>query len=100
MPLAISIVTMTIYHCIPHYHYSPTAQCPELELIVNCFITYDPDITPDFDIGTEATYQCDPGFNLVGVMVRSCTLDIDVRGVWTEDPPMCERKDVYCKNSV
>ena len=100
MPLAISIVTMTIYHCIPHYHYSPTAQCPELELIVNGFITYDPDMIPDFDIGTIAIHQCDSGFILVGVMFRNCTVGSDGTGEWTEEPPTCERKDLYSKNSV
>ena len=52
-------------------------------------------MTPDFDIGTEATYDCDPGFILVGVMFRNCTVGMDGTGVWTEDPPTCERKDLF-----
>ena len=57
-------------------------------------------MTPDFDIRTEATYECDPGFILVGVMFRNCTVGIDGTGEWTEEPPTCERKDLYSKNSV
>ena len=57
-------------------------------------------MTPDFDIGTEATYECDPGFILVGVMFRNCTVGIDGTGEWTEEPPTCECKDLYSKNSV
>ena len=74
---------------------SSTAQCPELPPIENGSITYDPDMTPDFDIGTDATYECDPGFILVGVMVRNCTVAIDGTGEWSEEPPTCERKDQW-----
>ena len=79
---------------------SSTAQCPELPAIVNGFITYDPDMTPDSDIGTIAVHQCNPKFMLVGVMFRNCTVGIDGTGEWTEEPPTCIRKDLYSKNSV
>lgn len=51
-------------------------------------------MTPAFDIGSEATYDCDPGFTLVGVKVRNCTVAIDGTGEWSEEPPTCERKDL------
>ena len=35
-------------------------------------ITYAPDSTPDYDIGTVATYQCNPGFNLEGNATKIC----------------------------
>ena len=69
---------------------SSTAQCPELQDIQNGSITYDPDMTPDFDIRTEATYECDPSFILVGAMFRNCTAGIDGTGEWSEQPPTCE----------
>ena len=81
--------------CTLPYILFPTAQCPELEPIENGFITYDPDMTPDFDIGTIAIHQCDPGFILVGAMFRNCTVGIDGTGEWNENPPTCERKVIY-----
>ena len=57
---------------------------------MNGFIIYDPDMTPDYDIGTEATYECDDGFVLVGAMFRNCTVGINSTGEWTEVPPTCE----------
>ena len=79
---------------------SSTAQCPEPQAIENGLITYDPDMIPNFDIGTIAIHQCNPGFILVGVMFRNCTVGIDGTGEWTEKSPTCERKDLYSKNSV
>ena len=46
--------------------------CPELPEIMNGFITYAPDDEADYDIGTVATYECNPGFILVGDMTRDC----------------------------
>ena len=64
-------------------------QCPILPPIPNGIITYAPDNTPDIDIGTTATYQCSPGFLLVGDMTRVCGQD----GVFNGIAPACERKD-------
>ena len=35
-----------------------------------------------------ATYSCDPGYNLNGAGTRTCDAD----GMWTPDPPVCDRK--------
>ena len=35
-------------------------------------ISYSPDVTPDYDLGTEATYTCEAGFYLEGNQVRTC----------------------------
>ena len=60
---------------------------------MNGFITYAPDDVADFDIGTVATYECDPGFILVGVMTRDCVEAADGTGVFNGVAPVCERKD-------
>ena len=59
-------------------------------------ITYAPDNTPDFDIGTVATHTCNVGFALVGeVGTRTCFEDDsqDIPGVWSGSAPTCERKN-------
>ena len=38
--------------------------CSPIELIVNGSIIYSPDMTANFDLGTEATYSCNTGFFL------------------------------------
>ena len=35
-----------------------------------------------------ASYSCDPGYNLVGSMTRTCGDD----GIWTLNEPTCDRK--------
>ena len=61
---------------------SHIGQCLELPSIANGFITYD------VEFGQEATYQCFPGYFLVGVRVRNCTV-IDNKGIWIAQPPNC-----------
>ncbi|XP_026995429.2 seizure 6-like protein [Tachysurus fulvidraco] len=41
--------------------------------------------------GTRITYQCDPGYDLVGRETLSCQLDLS----WSTQPPFCE-KIMYC----
>ena len=60
---------------------------------MNGFITYAPDDFADFDIGTVATYQCNPGTILVGVMTRDCVEAADGTGVFNGVAPVCERKN-------
>ena len=57
-------------------------------------ITYVPDITIYFEIGTVATHVCDDGFSLVGDMTRTCMDDdqADTIGVWSGTAPTCLRK--------
>ena len=61
---------------------------------MNGFITYAPDDMADFDIETVATYECNPGFILVGVMTRDCVEAADRSGVFNREAPVCIRK--YC----
>ena len=66
-------------------------ECPSLSL-TNGVIVYVSDTTPEFEIGTVATYSCDTGFAVVGDMTRTC-LDnnqLDIVGVWSGSAPTCE----------
>ena len=54
-------------------------------------------MTPDFDLGTTATYSCDDGYTLdlsIGVEVRTCIDDgdNDAEGVFSDLEPACVRK--------
>ena len=61
--------------------------CPLLTPILNGMISYANDTSPDFEIGTEATYECDTNYCLNGVDNRIC----DFPGEWSEEAPFCER---------
>uniref|UniRef100_A0AAY5ERF3 Seizure related 6 homolog (mouse)-like n=1 Tax=Electrophorus electricus TaxID=8005 RepID=A0AAY5ERF3_ELEEL len=41
--------------------------------------------------GARITYQCDPGYDLVGKETLTCQLDL----IWSNQPPFCE-KIMYC----
>ena len=68
--------------------------CPSLLAITNGTISYSPDVTPDYDLGTEATYTCVVGFYLEGNEVRVCMDDdgMDTIGVWSGQEQRCVRK--------
>ena len=72
----------------------PTAQCDKPPAIVNGFITYAPDDVARYDIGTVATYECNPGFILVGVVTRDCIgPGVDVNTAeFNSEAPVCIRK--------
>ncbi len=67
-------------------------QCPPLPPIENGMITYSPDLTPDYDIGTVATYVCNAGFVLdlttEGSEIRTCVASRE----WNDQEPRCIRK--------
>ena len=74
---------------------SPTAiECPPLPTITNGMISYFPDVTPDYDLGTNATYTCEAGNHLEGSKVRTCQDDdgMDAIGVWSGQELSCVRK--------
>ena len=69
-------------------------ECPPLSNFLNGQIIYSPDSTPNFSIGTEATYACGMGYTLEGNATRVC-VDGDQRdriGVWSGEPSFCQRK--------
>ncbi len=41
-------------------------ECPPLPAITNGMISYSPDVTPHYNLGTKATYTCEAGFYLEG----------------------------------
>ena len=68
-----------------------------LEEIENGMISYAIDnVGPEYDIGTVATYICDPGFQLnteSGDEMRTCTDGgVGVGGVFSGNAPTCDRK--------
>ncbi len=73
-------------------------QCNPFDGIENGVITYAPDTTPNYDLGTVATYACDAGFvldlSLGGSMTRTCVddEDNDAEGVFSGQAPRCIRK--------
>ncbi len=95
---------MTIhYHCAEHScNISPTAiVCPLLPAIINGTISYSPDVTTDYDLGTNATYTCEDGFFLESNEVRTCMDDgMDATGVWNGHEPGCVRKSLVLYTNV
>ena len=82
-----------------NFSYILTAiQCTTLKPIPNGYITYTPNTTPNYDLGTVASYACDPGFVLdlsLGVSeMRTCVDDngLDAIGVFDRQAPICVRK--------
>ena len=60
---------------------------------MNGFITYAPDNVADYDIGTNATYQCNHGYIIVGVMTRECVqVSVDI-AAFNGVVPVCQRKN-------
>ena len=57
-------------------------------------ITYSPDTTADYDLGTNARHECNSGFVLVGNVNRVCEEGApgSAVGVWSGAPPVCERE--------
>ena len=53
-------------------------------------ILYAPDTTPDYDVGTLATYVCDSGYTLVGSYTQVCVFERSV-SKWNREtePPPC-----------
>ena len=65
----------------------PAVVCPTLPPLTNGMISYS-DLT--LDVGSVATYSCDPGFVLNGgnLPMRSCL----AKGKWFGSAPTCEGK--------
>ncbi len=72
-------------------------ECHILPVFADGMIAYATDVTPDFDLGTTATYSCNDGYTLdiaIGVEVRICIDDgnNDTEGVFSGREPACVRK--------
>ena len=79
-----------------NYNYIHAAVCDELGMIANGVIVYTGDMTAPHDVGTVATYSCNPGYELVinpGSEMRSCDDAGDGSGAtFSGQAPTCERK--------
>ena len=75
---------------LPNLITNSTAVCMDLPVLVNGLITYDIEETPR-PLGTDATYECNPGFVLVGQEIRTCVEDSGM-GVFNGSEPVCDRK--------
>ena len=76
---------------------SVAIECLPLAAIVNGVITYAPDNTSNYALGTVATYACNAGYILdlsVGSETRTCEDDgdMDAEGVFTLQAPQCVGK--------
>ena len=72
-------------------------ECEPLPPISEGSITYADDTTPNFDLGTTATYECNEGYFLnvsAGNRVRTCVDDdgMDAVGIFDGEAPTCVRK--------
>ena len=93
-------VSVSIVLCVTNYLFvlHTAIICRTLPNILNGFITYAPDTTPDYDLDTVATYDCDAGFvlelSLGGSETRACVDDdgLDAIGVFDRQAPICVRK--------
>ncbi len=77
--------------------FNTVIKCPVLPVFANGMVSYATYMTPDFDLGTTATYSCDDGYTLdlsIGVEVRTCIDDgnNDTEGVFSGQEPACVRK--------
>ncbi len=81
------------------YILNTAIECPVLPVFTHGMIVYATDVTPNFVLGTTATYSCNEGYNLdlsIGIQVRTCIDDgdNDAVGVFSDQEPACVRK--YC----
>ncbi len=79
-----------------NFSYSHAAiECLPLQAITNGLITYAPDNISDYELGTVATYACEPGFfldvSMGGSEMRTCVDDNDIRD-FDKQEPRCIRK--------
>ena len=74
--------------CVYKYFLFNLVVCQELPPLVNGRIEYVPDTIAPYLAGTEATHTCNPGFVLIGNVIRVCRND----GLFDGTPPTCERE--------
>lgn len=65
--------------------------CPELPEIPNGWKSPS---QPELVHGTVVTYQCYPGYQVVGSSVLMCQWDL----TWSEDLPSCQRGECACSS--
>ena len=63
-------------------HIFSAFKCPALPLLQNGRISYAPDSLPKYDLGTVATYICDPGFSLEDNSTTTCVAVGNSSATW------------------
>ncbi len=96
-PITNGVITIGTAIIIVNSSVHTAIECLLLPTFTNGMISYSPDISPNFDLGTDATYTCDAGFFLdvtAASQVRTCIDDngMDAIGVWSGQEPSCIRK--------
>uniref|UniRef100_A0A8C5KRN8 Seizure 6-like protein n=1 Tax=Jaculus jaculus TaxID=51337 RepID=A0A8C5KRN8_JACJA len=74
--------------CVWKIHVSRNDSCSDLPEIQNGWKTTS---HTELVRGARITYQCDPGYDIVGSDTLTCQWDLS----WSSDPPFCE-KIMYC----
>ena len=73
-------------------------RCPDLQSPGNGSIAITAGSYSQFGLGAVANYSCNPGFTLVGRMIRGCRLSSggeESTGVWNTTKPSCRGKHAY-----
>ncbi len=74
-------------------------ECPLLDTITNSKITYSTDTSPNYSLGTTATYSCSEGYFLEVTastnVVRTCVANdvMDAIGVWNGSTVECQQSE-------
>ena len=64
--------------------------CPSLSVSSSGQVSYFTDTTSPHDLGTVATFTCNPGFRLDGLERVTCGGDgSSPNGMWSGSPPNC-----------
>ena len=78
-----------------YYFFLSAIECLPLPPIADGAITYALDMVPNYELGTVATYSCDPGLvldlTLGGSVMRTCVdnVDNDAEGIFDGQAPFC-----------
>lgn len=69
--------------------------CPPLHELINGSIEYSEIPRSDYELGTNATHECQYRYFLNGIKnrIRTCEQDDqnDTVGIWSQQPPTCDR---------
>ncbi len=66
----------------------PPTTCSDLIPLSNGMIGYNMGTASLRQVGTVATYTCNPGYTLNGGSTRTCVTG----GIWNGSAPICQRK--------
>ena len=85
------VFCMFLHLTLVHNMLIPAILCPNLVNPANGMV-----VVTGNSVGDNATYTCDPGFELEGATTRTCQSD----GTWSGIPPWCESTIGKRKNNI